>query len=200
MIAYASTQRSDTGKLVTGADILPYERPYGALFPISGYAMVMQRHMHEFGTTREQLAKVAVAASQWAALNPEALKPEPLTIDDVLASPLVSDPLRKLDICLVTQRRRRDRADHARAGAKLNPKPVDHGARAPARATAIATCRTMRNFTTTAGVESGKAAYEMAGLGPARHRRRADLRRVHDHGAARSRGPRLLREGRGRAA
>jgi acetyl-CoA acetyltransferase len=66
VIAYASTQRTDAGKLVTGADILPYERPYGALFPISGYAMVTQRHMHEYGTTREQLAKVAVAASEWA--------------------------------------------------------------------------------------------------------------------------------------
>ena len=93
LIAYASTQRSDTGKLVTGADLLPYERPYGPLFPISGYAMVAQRHMHEFGTTRGQLAKVAVAASQWAALNPEALKPEPVSVDDVLASPLISDPL-----------------------------------------------------------------------------------------------------------
>src|ERR1700674_1075442 len=71
VIAYASTQRSDGGKLVTGADILPYERPYGALFPISGYAMVMQRHIYEFGTTREQLAKLSVAASQWASLNPE---------------------------------------------------------------------------------------------------------------------------------
>jgi acetyl-CoA acetyltransferase len=102
VIAYASTQRSDAGKLVTGADILPYERPYGPLFPISGYAMVMQRHMYEFGTTREQLAKVAVAASQWASRNPDALKCELLTVDDVLASSLVSDPLRRLDICLVT--------------------------------------------------------------------------------------------------
>src|SRR5207302_515023 len=95
VIAYGSTQRSDTGKLVTGADILPYERPYGPLFPISGYAMVMQRHMHEFGTTREQLAKVTVSASQWASRNPDALKRELVTVEEVLASPLISDPLRK---------------------------------------------------------------------------------------------------------
>jgi acetyl-CoA acetyltransferase len=85
VIAYASTQRTDAGKLVTGADILPYERPYGALFPISGYAMVTQRHMHEYGTTREQLAKVTVAASQWASLNPDALKPEPSRYPTCLA-------------------------------------------------------------------------------------------------------------------
>jgi len=165
LIAYASTQRSDTGKLVTGADLLPYERPYGPLFPISGYAMVAQRHMHEFGTTRGQLAKVAVAASQWAALNPEALKPEPVSVDDVLASPLVSDPLRKLDICLVTNGggaivvTTRDRAR------KLSKPPIivlgtgeshDH-----------CYVSSMPSFTSSAAVVTGAAAFDMAGLGPA---------------------------------
>lgn len=164
VIAYASTQRSDAGKLVTGADILPFERPYGALFPISGYAMVTQRHMHEFGTTREQLAKVAVAASQWASLNPEALKPEPLTVADVLASPLVSDPLRKLDICLVTN-----------GGGAVVLTSRDRARRL--RRPAVAVLGTgeshshcyvtnMRSYTGTAGVDSGRAAFEMAGLGP----------------------------------
>ena len=165
VIAYASTQRSDTGKLVTGADVLPYERPYGSLFPISGYAMIMQRHMHEFGTTREQLAKVAVTASRWAALNPEALKPEPLTLDDVLASPLVSDPLRKLDICLVTNGggaivlTSRERARRTKMPA----------IRVLGTGESHSHCyvSNLRSYTTTAGVESGKAAYEMAGLGPA---------------------------------
>ena len=164
VIAYASTQRTDGGKLVTGADILPYERPYGALFPISGYAMVMQRHMHDFGTTREQLAKVAVAASQWASLNPEALKPEPLTLAEVLASPLVSDPLRKLDICLVTNGggaivlTSRHRAKQlAGRGVSVLGTGESHS---------HCYVSSMRNFTATAGVESGKAAYEMAGLGP----------------------------------
>jgi acetyl-CoA acetyltransferase len=165
VIAYASTQRSDTGKLVTGADVLPYERPYGALFPISGYAMVMQRHMHEFGTTREQLAGVAVAASQWAALNPEALKPEPLTVADVLASPLVSDPLRKLDICLVTN-----------GGGAIVLTSRDRAKKANGRAVSVlgtgeshSHCyvSNMRSYTATAGVESGRAAFEMAGVGPA---------------------------------
>jgi acetyl-CoA acetyltransferase len=164
VIAYASTQRSDAGKLVTGADILPYERPYGALFPIAGYAMVTQRHMHEYGTTREQLAKVAVAASQWASLNPEALKPEPLTVAEVLGSPLVSDPLRKLDICLVTN-----------GGGAIVLTSRDRAKKARKRAVSVlgtgeshSHCyvTNMRSFTATAGVESGRAAFEMAGLGP----------------------------------
>jgi acetyl-CoA acetyltransferase len=138
VIAYASTQRSDSGKLVTGADLLPYERPYGPLFPISGYAMVMQRHMYEFGTTREQLAKVAVAASQWAALNPEALKPEPLTVAGrarIAAGQRSAAQARHLPR---HQRRRGDRADQQRAREEAE-EAGDPGARAPARATAIVT-------------------------------------------------------------
>ena len=164
VIAYASTQRTDAGKLVTGADILPYERPYGALFPISGYAMVTQRHMHECGTTREQLAKVAVAASEWAALNPEALKREPLSVADVAGSPLVSDPLRKLDICLVTD-----------GGGAIVLTTRDRAKKSGNRAVSVlgtgeshSHCylTNMRSFTETATVQSGRAAFEMAGLGP----------------------------------
>ncbi len=164
VIAYASTQRSDSGKLVTGADILPYERPYGALFPISGYAMLMQRHMYEFGTTREQLAKVAVTASQWAGLNPEALKREPLTVEDVLASPLISDPLRKLDICLVTNGGGAIVLTSSERAKKLKQPPVSVLGTGESHTHCYAT--NMRSFTTTAGVESSRAAYEMAGLGP----------------------------------
>ncbi len=164
VIAYASTQRSDGGKLVTGADILPYERPYGALFPISGYAMVMQRHMHEFGTTREQLAKVAVAASQWASLNREALKPEPLTVAEVLASPLVSDPLRKLDICLVTNGGGAIVLTSSERAKALKRPAVSVLGTGESHSHCYVT--NMRSYTATAGVESGKAAFEMAGLGP----------------------------------
>ncbi len=164
VIAYASTQRSDSGKLVTGADILPYERPYGALFPISGYAMVAQRHMYEFGTKREQLAKVAVAASQWASLNPDALKPGPITVDDVLASPLISDPLRKLDICLVTNGGGAIVLTSGERARKLRKPTVSVLGTGESHSHCYVT--NMRSFTTTAGVESGRAAFEMAGLGP----------------------------------
>ena len=164
LIAYASTQRSDTGKLVTGADVLPYEKPYGALYPISGYAMVTARHMHEFGTTREQLAKVTVTASEWASLNPDALKRERVTIEDVLASPLVSDPLRKLDICLVTNGGGAiviTTAERARRLGRSHVRVLGTG-----EAHSHGYVSTMQSFTTTAAVQSGSAAFEMAGLGP----------------------------------
>ena len=164
VIAYASTQRSDGGRLVTGADILPFERPYGPLFPISGYAMVMQRHMHEFGTTREQLAKVAVTASHWASRNPDALKPELLSVDEVLASPLVSDPLRKLDICLVTN-----------GGGAIVVTSKDRAKTLGKQAISVlgtgeshSHCymSNMRSYVSTAAVQSSRSAYEMAGFGP----------------------------------
>jgi acetyl-CoA acetyltransferase len=164
VIAYASTQRNDGGKLVTGADILPYEKPYGALFPISGYAMVMQRHMHEFGTSREQLAQVAVAASQWAALNPEALKREPLTVEDVLASPLISDPLRKLDICLVTNGGGAIVLVASERAKKLKRRGISVLGTGESHDHCYVS--NLPSFTTTAAVASGKAAYEMSGLGP----------------------------------
>lgn len=165
VIAYASTQRNDGGKLVTGADVLPYERPYGLLFPIAGYGLVAQRHMHEFGTTREQLAKVAVAASQWASINPEALKRELLTVDDVVASPLVSDPLRKLDICLVTNGGGAIVLCNTERARRLKKPAVSVLGTGESHSHCYVT--NLRSYTTTAGVESGKAAYEMAGLGPA---------------------------------
>jgi acetyl-CoA acetyltransferase len=164
LIAYASTQRSDAGKLVTGADLLPFERPYGPLFPISGYAMAMQRHMHEFGTTRDQLAKVAVSASQWASLNPDALRRELLTVDEVVGSPLLSDPLRKLDICLVTNGggaivvTSRDRAR------KLGRPVISVLGVGEGHSHCYMT--NMRSYVATAAAETGRLAYEMAGLGP----------------------------------
>ena len=70
--------------------------------PVYGYAMVARRHMHEFGTTPEQLAWVKVAASHHAQHNPNALRREVVTVDDVLSSPLVADPLHRLDCCVMT--------------------------------------------------------------------------------------------------
>ena len=65
--------------------------PYG-MFTVVPYALIAQRHMHEFGTTPEQLAAVAVSARTWAALNPTAVYRKPLTVADVLASPIVATP------------------------------------------------------------------------------------------------------------
>lgn len=102
LIAYGSTQRSDRGRLVSMAEASPYEAPYGYLHPLTAFGMIAQRHMAEYGTTSEQLARLAVTARQWAKLNPDAPYREDLTVDDVLNSPMVCSPLHKYDCCLVT--------------------------------------------------------------------------------------------------
>ena len=86
-----------------GADIPndPFELPYGRTVAAS-YALVAARHMHEYGTTSEQLAWVKVAASHHAQHNPQAMLPKPVTVEEVLASPMVSDPLHRLDCCVIS--------------------------------------------------------------------------------------------------
>lgn len=81
------------------------DRPFNTLTPpdpVNRYAMVARRHMHEFGTTAEQLAWVRVAASHHAQHNPYALRREVLRVEDVLRSPMIADPLRRLDCCVVS--------------------------------------------------------------------------------------------------
>ena len=94
------------GTALAGIDLrnMP-DRPFLAAvppMPLFGYAMVARRHMHEYGTTSEQLAWVKVAASQHAQHNPQALLRKPVTVAEVLASPLVADPLHRLDCCVMT--------------------------------------------------------------------------------------------------
>ncbi len=80
---------------------IPFELPYGPL-TVNMYALAAARHMYEFGTTSEQLAWVKVAAAAHAQYNPHAMLREPVTVRDVLESPLMSDPLHKLDCCVVS--------------------------------------------------------------------------------------------------
>ena len=81
---------------------LQFEQPFGLAGPPTGYALVAARHMHEYGTTSDQLAELAVSTRKWAQLNPRAIMRDPLTVDDVLSSRLISWPLHLLDCCLVT--------------------------------------------------------------------------------------------------
>jgi acetyl-CoA acetyltransferase len=108
-VIYGSNQRSARSRTLKGVldpnqPESQFDAPYGPLSPASLYALAAQRHMHEYRTTSEQLAEIAVAAREWALLNPAAFRHEagPLTIDDVLSSPMVSSPLHVLDCCLVT--------------------------------------------------------------------------------------------------
>jgi acetyl-CoA C-acetyltransferase len=79
----------------------PFESPFG-LVPINSYAMAAQRHMHEFGTTAEQLAWIKVTAAHHAQHNPNAMLPNLVTVQEVLASPLIADPLHRMECCVVS--------------------------------------------------------------------------------------------------
>ncbi len=79
----------------------PFEYPYGGA-TANMYAMVAMRHMHEYGTTAEQLAWIKVAASHHAQHNPHAMLREVVTVQDVLDSPVIADPLHRLDCCVVS--------------------------------------------------------------------------------------------------
>ncbi len=80
---------------------MQYEAPYGSTL-VGAYAMAARRHMHEYGTTSEQLAEIAVGVREYAGLNPSAMYRDPITVDDVLSSRMIADPLHKLDCCVVT--------------------------------------------------------------------------------------------------
>lgn len=165
LIAYGANQRSAGGKLSTPAKSNRWEAPYRPLFPASSYALAASRHMHEYGTTRTQLAEVAVAARRWADTNPEAFATGPLAIDEVLAARMLSSPLSVKDCCLVTDGAAAlvlTRTDRARAGPR--PPVAVLGAAAATWHNAIAQ---MPDLTITAAAESGPRAYAMSGVGPA---------------------------------
>ena len=106
LITYASRQRTQRGRSLgaSGAVAGPtqFEQIWGLPTPAGAYALAATRHMHEYGTTAEQLAEVAVATRKWAALNPRAFMRHPISIEEVLASRWISEPLHLLDCCLVT--------------------------------------------------------------------------------------------------
>lgn len=166
LIAYGSTQRSVGRANASVQEISPWEAPYAPMLPVAAYALAAARHMHEFGTTREQLAEVAVAARAWARGNERAWARGELTITDVLSAPLVADPLGVRDCCLVTD-----------GGGALVVVSSE-------RATALGGDRAvhvlgigethshrhisaMPTLTQTAAVESGRRAFAEAGLRPA---------------------------------
>ena len=170
---YAATPRSDRThgrrrewRRPAGPNpMAEWDMPYGLRTPMGPYALAAARHMHEFGTTSEQLAQIAVSTRQWAAMNPRARYRDPIDVDDVLASPLQVSPLHLLDCCLVT--------DGAGAFVMTSAERARTLAKPPVYVLGAATCTDhmvigqMPSLTTTPGAVSGPRAFEMAGLEPA---------------------------------
>lgn len=171
LVTYGSVQR--TGEMdrkamaKARAAMAPYdyETVYQPPMPVGAYALAATRHMHEYGTTREQLAEVAVAARKWANLNPEAFMQGDLSVEDVLNARPVSTPFTVRDCCLVTDGGGAfvmTRADRAK---DLKQKPAYVlGAGSAAWHSKITN---LENLTVTCASQSGKEAFAMAGLTPA---------------------------------
>jgi len=140
-----------------------FESPYGPTVP-AYYALIAQAHMHEYGTTEQQFAEIAVACRNHAVLNPAAQMREPISVDDVLNSRMIADPLHLLDCSLVSDggaaviMTSAERAkDFPQQAVYLLGVGEGHGHEHISQA---------QNLTTSTAVESGKRAFEMAGLTP----------------------------------
>ncbi len=162
VVAYGSTQRSLGRKNTSRPEWNPYESPFKPFLPPTAYALAAARHMHEFGTTREQLAEVAVAARQWALMNPVAWEKTPLTVEEVLASRMVSHPLTIRDCCLVS--------DGGGAVVLTTPARARALKQAPVYLLGAGHCTThqtisnMPDLVNTGARVSGSLAYAQAGL------------------------------------
>jgi len=161
LIVYGSAARS-TKDIYGIIDLPVLQASYGPLLPVGAYAMSAARHMHQFGTTRRHLAEVAVAARKWAQLNPDAALQSPLSIEDVLNSPMVCDPLSRLDCCLVS--------DGGGALIMTSAERARDMPQPPVYVLGVGTAHShrdisqMADLTTTGAVESGQRAYDMAGV------------------------------------
>jgi len=142
---------------------LQFEFPYGPA-TANMYAMCAMRHMHQYGTTSEQLAWVKVAASHHAQYNPHAMLPKVVTVEEVVNSPLVADPLHRLDCCVISDG----------GGALIVTKPEIAKSLKRPLVKVIGTGEAVKHqmggrdfdLTFSAGRWSGKKAFEEAGVTP----------------------------------
>src|SRR2546427_6452898 len=174
LITYGSDQLSKMGRMLgtggfhrAGAKVagpMQFEAPYGNTL-VGNYALAAQRHMHEFGTTSEQLAEIAVAMRAHAAANPMAQYRDPITVDDVLSSRMIADPLHMLDCCVIsdggaacvvtTEERARDLQ-----------RPAVYVLGAAHALTHHMNVSQMPELTVTAAAQSGPLAFGRAGITP----------------------------------
>ncbi|MFD3931495.1 acetyl-CoA acetyltransferase [Streptomyces sp. NPDC058614] len=170
LLVYGSTARADikagrrTGNLSFGArGPLQFEVPYGHTL-IAKYAMAARRHMHEYGTTLEQLASVAVQARANAAANPEAMFRTPVTVDEVLSGPMIANPFTKLHCCI--------RSDGGAAVLLAAEEYVRDCRTAPVwvlgtgEHVSHTTMSEWADFTVSPAAESGRLAFSRAGVRP----------------------------------
>ncbi|MGW1769380.1 thiolase C-terminal domain-containing protein [Streptomyces sp. NPDC002073] len=180
LLVYGSTARADikarrrTSNLSFGArGPLQFEVPYGHTL-VSKYAMAARRHMHEYGTTLEQLAAVAVQARANAATNPDAMFRTPITVDEVLGGDMIADPFTKLHCCI--------RSDGGCAVLLAAEEYVPDTAKEPVwilgSGTAVShtTMSEWDDFTVSPAAVSGRLAFARAGLTPAD----VDLAQIYD--------------------
>jgi acetyl-CoA acetyltransferase len=174
LVTYGSDQLSRMGRMLgTGGFTrgrakvggpMAYEAPFGNSL-VGSYAMAAQRHMHEYGTTSEQLAEIAVGVREFAQLNPNAMYRDPLTVDDVVGSRLIADPLHKLDCCVIS--------DGGGAFIMTTAERANDLPQPPVYILGAAGAQThwnisqMPDFTRTAGAIAGPIAFERAGVKPA---------------------------------
>ena len=171
VLAYGSTTRADlkarrrTANLGFGSrGPVQFDSPFGHSL-ISKYAMATRRHMHEFGTTIEQLAEIAVSTRYNAGFNPDAYYRDPITIDEVNASAMIADPLTKLHCCI--------RSDGGGAIVLTSEERARDCAKAPVwvlgtgEATSHTTMSEWDDFTRSPAYASGRLAFGRAGVTPA---------------------------------
>ena len=176
---------------------MQFEQPFGLAGPPTGYALAATRHMHEYGTTSEQLAELAVSTRKWAQLNPRAIMRDPLTVDDVLGSRMISWPLHLLDCCLVTDAGGAVVVTSAERARDLPKQPVYVLGTGEASTHVIVSQMPDFAFWDAAQIVE-RARLRHVGRDARRHRRRDVLRRLHHRAGDGARGDRLLQAGRGR--
>jgi len=162
LICYGSNQRT-ARRPVNFSDAPPFEVDYKPSYMVGPFALATARHMHQYGTTVEQLAEIPVAARAWARMNPDAFMRDPLSIEQVRASRMLCDPLTVRDCCLVTDGAGAIVMVRAERAKDLSRKPVYF----LGGATAVwhRQISSMPDLTVTAASESGPRAMAMAGLG-----------------------------------
>ncbi len=170
VLSYGSTQRADLKRRLRTANLsfgtrgpIQFDAPFG--HPVAArYAMAARRHFHEYGTTIEQLAEIAVSTRYNASFNPQAYYRDPITIDDVQSSKMIADPLTKLHCCI--------RSDGGGAVVLTGEERARDCAKEPVwvlgtgEASSHTTMSEWEDFTQSPCARSGRLAFARAGVKP----------------------------------